>query len=946
MNFSHTIKNMKYDNYYLSVTEIYQDVNFVLLNLELCYQEEQSKHEKKIYAEKFLDNLAKNHYRLIDAVFDLMLVNEYFDIHRVIERIKNFGSYERFDKQVGTIRFVKRVLNMMANIFPNEVPIIGTYDESGEILTFDRFVYNVLKKYEKWDNVLLRYSFVYDYFLREKYAIPEDYDLGEPPIASILYMYEHDMTEYPRTVLTNKYAKYCKTQKKFMMFDNYKQSNSKEGMHLYAYKRGVTRKENRKEELKKPREVPEQTKTVDINLPYYQYDDPYWCPEFVLLNLDYAYGETLEGDIVYKNNFITKNHHRLMESIYELYLDNNYFKVSEYINRLKQFNRFDECKETRLKSVDHAITIRLVRDNVWPQDMPIIGTYGDDGEIIDFERYVKEILRNNQNIRTIEVYYKDVYDYLLKEKYPLPNDYEFGVLSSWAYLYMLENNMTDYPRTIITNNYADYNSGKFRVFDNDEQRKSEDGKKYFVEKLEKTYMERYGVKNPTLVPEIRRKQEETNLERYGTIHPSQNEEIKEKTRQTNRERYGYDYSLQLPEIKKKIEETNLERYGNKCSLQNDEVKRKADETNLLKYGSTHVLDNPEVRQRMIERNREKYGCDWPGQNPEIMAKTNATNQERYGVDFPLQNEEIYLKTIETIKERYGCDNVFELPEIREKIRETMFERYGVEYPCQCEEIMEKLRQTNLERYGVEISSKNPNVVERGRLTNQERRGVDFTLQDPEVQEKAKETMIERYGVEHAAQNPEIMEQIKQTNLERYGSEFIMQTNEFQEKSKETCMKKYGFPYAVQNPEISDKIYKTKKENGTLNTSKEELDILSMLVSLFGSQHVHHNYNKDSRYPYRCDFYIDYFDMFIEYQGTWGHCDHPYDPNSEEDNLWVEHWKERSNVHNSYNSAIKTWTIRDPEKRRVAKENNLLYVELWNMTEALEFMDLLPLLTSL
>lgn len=43
-----------------------------------------------------------------------------------------------------------------------------------------------------------------------------------------------------------------------------------------------------------------------------------------------------------------------------------------------------------------------------------------------------------------------------------------------------------------------------------------------------------------------------------------------------------------------------------------------------------------------------------------------------------------------------------------------------------------------------------------------------------------------------------------------------------------------------------------------------------------------NYNNKTTYPYSCDFYIPEIDYFIEFQGSWVHGKHPYNPSSTED----------------------------------------------------------------
>lgn len=70
-------------------------------------------------------------------------------------------------------------------------------------------------------------------------------------------------------------------------------------------------------------------------------------------------------------------------------------------------------------------------------------------------------------------------------------------------------------------------------------------------------------------------------------------------------------------------------------------------------------------------------------------------------------------------------------------------------------------------------------------------------------------------------------------------------------------------------------------------------------------------------------------MFIELQGSWTHGSHPYNLNSNEDQIILNKWKAKSKNHGFYCTAIKVWTISDVNKRKTAKKNNLNYVELFN-----------------
>ena len=77
-------------------------------------------------------------------------------------------------------------------------------------------------------------------------------------------------------------------------------------------------------------------------------------------------------------------------------------------------------------------------------------------------------------------------------------------------------------------------------------------------------------------------------------------------------------------------------------------------------------------------------------------------------------------------------------------------------------------------------------------------------------------------------------------------------------------------------------------------------------------------------------------MFIEYNGhEFTHWHHPFDKTNIKDIKRLNSLKEHLDSE-YYRAAIKCWTERDPEKRMVAKINQLNYVELWSFDEAIEF----------
>lgn len=108
---------------------------------------------------------------------------------------------------------------------------------------------------------------------------------------------------------------------------------------------------------------------------------------------------------------------------------------------------------------------------------------------------------------------------------------------------------------------------------------------------------------------------------------------------------------------------------------------------------------------------------------------------------------------------------------------------------------------------------------------------------------------------------------------------------------------------------------TKRIRGTFNTSKPEETCYKLLVDKFGLDDVIRQYTSDL-YPFNCDFYIKSRNLYIEYNGSWTHGKHPFDPMNENDIALLEEWKAKGKKY--YFVAINTWTKRDVIKRSIAK----------------------------
>ena len=156
------------------------------------------------------------------------------------------------------------------------------------------------------------------------------------------------------------------------------------------------------------------------------------------------------------------------------------------------------------------------------------------------------------------------------------------------------------------------------------------------------------------------------------------------------------------------------------------------------------------------------------------------------------------------------------------------------------------------------------------------------------------------------------------------------TQEAIEKGRKTREKNGTLHF--YDPKAKIKEYETKRKNKSFNTSKPEQEILKILKNTFGE--VKYQYTTE-KYPFMCDFYIPSKDLYIEFQGHWTHGYRPF-TQTEKDLMQLKKWKEKASISKFYKIGIKVWTITDPLKRQIAKENNLNWIEFFTLKEFLNW----------
>ena len=296
----------------------------------------------------------------------------------------------------------------------------------------------------------------------------------------------------------------------------------------------------------------------------------------------------------------------------------------------------------------------------------------------------------------------------------------------------------------------------------------------------------------------------------------------------------------------------------------------------------------------------------------------------------MKDENIKAKIKQTCLEKYG-EECFTKTNMFKKIIKSKYENMSDEDKYQIYNI--KRKQTCLEKYGVEYYTQTSNFIKVRKQTCLEKYGVEYYSQTKEYKESYKNTMIQHYGVEHPLQSKEIMNKTINTCLKKYGVKNYSSTKECKNKVKQTNIKKYGSEYyQLSNDwknkinEINQKIYITKKQNHTINSSSIEQKIENYFIE--NKFNYIHQY-KSIEYPFSCDFYLPDYNLYIEIQGHFSHGKHPFNKYNEDDIKILNQWLNLSSIKPQYKSAINTWTIRDPHKRDVAKNNNLNYLEIFS-----------------
>ena len=243
-----------------------------------------------------------------------------------------------------------------------------------------------------------------------------------------------------------------------------------------------------------------------------------------------------------------------------------------------------------------------------------------------------------------------------------------------------------------------------------------------------------------------------------------------------------------------------------------------------------------------------------------------------------------------------------------------------------------------------VLSSNHTNKEKTKLTLIKKYGVDNISKNELIKLQKKQTFIKNFGYENNFCNKDILNKaIKNsitkearnkrhiTNNIKYGCDEYLSTTKGKILSEEHKKK---ISIAVSSEEFQNKRNNTLNKNHSWNISKYEELTYNELLKYTNSNDIIRQY-KSKLYPFNCDFYIPSLNLYIECNYHWTHGRHKYS-GDENDIKQVENWKSKNSKF--YNNAIYTWTVRDVNKRNIAKQNNLNYIEFWNINEVKEWLN--------
>lgn len=353
----------------------------------------------------------------------------------------------------------------------------------------------------------------------------------------------------------------------------------------------------------------------------------------------------------------------------------------------------------------------------------------------------------------------------------------------------------------------------------------------------------------------------TFLEKYGVENPSQLQEIKNKKKDTCFKNYGYDHPLKIPKIKKIVSQKNSEI--------SEQTQNKIKETCIKKYGVEHysktkeykeyissLWDDKDYRQFRIQKIKQFF-IDNPEQREIIGQRT-----KEYWANLPPDDRKEFGKLMQRIQ-REIHSNIKKSKEITNKQKQSLIKN--------CPE--EILIELNIKRTDINAANKiRQYYMEIGTL---QKYGVKSVFELSDIQTKAKNTIQEKYGVENISQHTMFKYKLNEKSLNNINEIFSRNFN-ILNISKDNDDYKNSF-IELQcldcNYKFKLKLHGIVYEKCKCPNCNKLTNIEIIIQSFLDDKNIQYSIkNRQVITPYELDFVIPNFNLAIEANGLYWHSD--------------------------------------------------------------------------
>lgn len=230
--------------------------------------------------------------------------------------------------------------------------------------------------------------------------------------------------------------------------------------------------------------------------------------------------------------------------------------------------------------------------------------------------------------------FPEIWAVLLREKYKVLHTHRAGVSAKCWFLFIKGKYPTcrvcKKPTFNIPGNIPDINAKSLC------SRKC--STQYAYKQIEKTNLQKYGVKNFFASSEFNKNRQKYLQQKYGkeVTGPTLVPGAAQKVRKTSLKHFGVTHFARSQEVINKRAHTCIKKYGVTCSLQSQKSRAKIKQTCLEKYGVEHPSKAKSIKHKkaLISHNDKSMPIN-----------VKLTNLAKYGVEALAQQKEVYIKKL-------------------------------------------------------------------------------------------------------------------------------------------------------------------------------------------------------------------------------------------------------------------------------------------------------------